>query len=225
VRPPAVCGDLAALLSDPPPAVGLIDGCFEIAPTVWHTEILDLIAHDVPVAGAASLGALRAAELHVLGMIGIGTIFEAYAAGRILRDDAVLLSHAPAELGWQPLTVSLVDAEAALQRADLPARERRHLQRIVRTADFRDRTWPACLAEYRARVGIPATIGQTQLERLATAKREDALALVAILAEGLKRPGRSPRPPMTALYRLMLERNRQPPPATHPRALGIALPA
>jgi hypothetical protein len=225
VRPPAVCGDLTALLADPPPAVGLIDGSFEEAPTVWHKEILDLIAHDVPVAGAASLGALRAAELHMLGMIGIGAIFEAYAAGRVQRDDAVLLSHAPAELGWRPLTVSLVDAEAALQRARLGQPERRQLQRIVRRADFRARTWQACLADYRLRTGSPATIGEAQLEGLATAKRDDALALVAALVRGLPRPDASPHPPMTALYRLMLEKRIPPPLADRLQASGIALPA
>lgn len=224
-RPPAVSGDLAALLANPPPAVGLIDGCFETAPTVWHKEILDLIAHNVPVAGAASLGALRAAELHMLGMYGVGEIFEAYASMRMQRDDAVLLSHAPAELGWRPITVSLVDAETALSRADLSDGERRQLQRIVRRTDFRVRTWQACLAEYRARTGRAATLGAAELEAMATAKREDALSLVAMLIKGLPRPAPSARPPMTELYRIMLERTIPPPPADHLPASGIALPA
>ena len=224
-RPPAICGDLAALLAHPPVAVGLIDGCFETAPTVWHKEILDLIAHGVPVAGAASLGALRAAELHTLGMIGVGRIFEAYADGRMQRDDAVLLSHAPAELGWQPITVSLVDAEAALQRAALPEDERRQLQRIVRRMDFRMRTWRACLAEYRLRTGRCPTLGEAQLEALATAKRDDAHALVTMLTKGLPRPVPAPRPPMTELYRIMLERTIPPRPEAPLPASGIALPA
>lgn len=225
VRPPAVCGDLAALVMDPPPAIGLIDGCFEVAPTVWHKEILDLLARGIPVAGGASLGALRAAELHALGMIGIGDIFDAYAAGHVLRDDAVLVSHAPAELGWRPLTISLVDAEAALRRAPLGEQERRQLQRIVRRADFRVRTWRACLAEYHSRIGTPATIGEAELAALATVKRDDALALVAALEKGLARPCPVPQPPMTALYRLMLERTIPPRPAAHLRASAPVLPA
>lgn len=224
-RPPAVCGDLAALVMDPPPAIGLIDGCFEVAPTVWHKEILDLLSRGIPVAGAASLGALRAAELHELGMIGIGAIFDAYAAGHILRDDAVLVSHAPAELGWRPLTVSLVDAEAALRRAPLGEQERRQLQRIVRRADFRVRTWRACLAEYHSRTGAPATIGEAELTALAMVKRDDALALVAALEKGLPEPRPLPQPPMTALYRLMLERKIPQPPADRLRASATALPA
>ncbi len=225
VRPPAVCGDLAALVMDPPPAIGLIDGCFEVAPTVWHKEILDLLARGIPVAGGASLGALRAAELHALGMTGIGDIFDAYAARHVLRDDAVLVSHAPAELGWRPLTVSLVDAEAALRRAPLGEQERRQLQRIVRRADFRVRTWRACLAEYHSRTGTPATIGEAELTALATVKRDDALALVAALEKGLPRPRLVPGPPMTALYRLMLERTIPPRSAAHLRASAPALPA
>ena len=225
VMAPALCGDLAALLADPPPAVGLIDGCFEVAPTVWHKEILDLIAHGVPVAGAASLGALRAAELHQLGMIGIGAIFEAYADDRILRDDAVLITHAPAELDWRPLTVALVDAEIALQRAPLGAQERRHLQRIVRRMDFRARTWKACLDDYRKRTGRRAPIDDGALESVATAKRDDALALVAALMSGLPRPHPSPRPPQTAFYKLMLEKTNRPPSAAPLRAVAHALPA
>ena len=224
-RPPAICGDLAALLADPPPAVGLIDGCFEVAPTVWHKEILDLIAHGVPVAGAASLGALRAAELHQLGMIGIGAIFEAYADERILRDDAVLITHAPAELNWRPLTVALVDAELALQRAPLAPQERRHLQRIVRRTDFRVRTWKTCLDDYRARTGRSAPIDDDALENLATAKRDDALALVAALASGLPRPHPSPRPPQTAFYKIMLGKTNPPPSAAPLRGAAHALPA
>ncbi|HWI87120.1 MAG TPA: YcaO-like family protein [Sphingomonas sp.] len=225
IRAPAICGDLAALLADPPPAVGLVDGCFEIAPTVWHKEILDLMAHGVPIAGAASLGALRAAELHMFGMIGIGRIFAAYADESVVRDDAVLLSHAPAELDWRPLTVALVDAEAALQQADLSPPERRQMQRIVRRADFRHRTWKACLETYHERVGKPFSLGEEQLARLATAKQADALALVAALAAGLPLPSARPRPPLTALYELMLRNLPQPPLTAHLPASAHALPA
>lgn len=225
LRPPAICGDLAALLDDPPPVVGLIDGCFESAPTVWHKEIIDLIAHGIPVAGAASLGALRAAELDGFGMIGVGRIYEAYRDGRIERDDAVMLVHAPAELDWRPLTVALVDAEAALDAAGLPEPELRQLQRIVRTTDFRERTWPLCLERYRVRTGLTPTYSPERLAGLATLKLQDSLALVERLLAGFPRPAPVTPSASTALYRVMLERSgRSPRPAPSP-AVGHALPA
>lgn len=205
VRPPACCGDLAALLDLCPPAVGLIDGCFEIAPTVWHKELLDLIAHGIPVIGGASLGALRAAELHAMGMAGTGAIFEAYRDRRINRDDAVMVLHAPAELGHRPLTVALVDMEAALMVAPLEPGERRQLQRIARRLDFRARTWDLCLELYRQRTGKAASLGAHELAGIGSVKERDALQLVASLRR-LPSPRNNPRPPLTSFYRLMLER-------------------
>lgn len=225
VRPPACCGDLADLLDRPPPAVGLIDGCFEIAPTVWHKELLDLIAHGIPVIGGASLGALRAAELHSLGMLGTGAIFEAYRDRRMNRDDAVMVSHAPAELGHRPLTVALVDMEATLLAAPLDPRERRQLQRIARRVDFRERSWGLCLDLYRQRTGKAPSLDAHQFADLGSAKERDALRLVEQLRAGLPRPAALPRPPLTAFYRLMLERRAGSRRSDLVPAPGHALPA
>jgi hypothetical protein len=49
----------------------------------------------VHVFGAASMGALRAAEMHSLGMVGIGTIFQWYRDGKIVADDEVAVRHGP----------------------------------------------------------------------------------------------------------------------------------
>lgn len=209
LRPPATCGDLVALLRDRPPAIGLIDGSFETAPTVWHKEIMHLIAEGIPVVGGASLGALRAAELHDFGMTGVGRIFEAYRDGKIIRDDAVMLVHAPAELDFRAITVAQVDAEAALLEAALSATELRQLQRIVRTTDFRERTWELCLDRYRARTGLAPSCSAEQLDALATLKLRDAQQVVRWLRQARTGLEHRPRVPMTALYRLMLEKRCQ----------------
>ncbi|MDO6416193.1 YcaO-like family protein [Sphingomonas sp. BIUV-7] len=202
VRPPAVCGDLSDLLADPPPAIGLIDGCFEIAPTVWHKEILDLLALGVPVLGGASLGALRAAELHEQGMIGVGAIFESYRDGATNRDDAVMISHAPPQLGNIPLSIALVDAEAALHAVEMPPAERRMLQRIVRTMGFADRTWPAALTLYEARTGRRAVVSIDALNAASSLKQADARLLVAALLAARASSPIEP-PPMTSFYKSM----------------------
>ena len=203
-RPPAQAGDIAALLSTPPEAVGLIDGCFEMAPSVWHKELMDLIAHGVAVFGASSLGALRASELHAFGMHGVGAIFAGYRDGHLRRDDAVMVTHAPAELGYQPLTISLVDAEATLLMLPMPAKERRMLQRIVRTTSFRQRTWVNCLGAFRARTGRDATVSPLALASAPSLKRHDALRLVHMFEGSLPPQGRASRPPLTSLYRMII---------------------
>ena len=73
-RPPAGQGDVYRIAQKRPPAIGLIDGRFETCPAVWHKEILWALTQGIPVYGAASMGALRAAELYPFGMIGVGAI-------------------------------------------------------------------------------------------------------------------------------------------------------
>jgi len=223
VRPPACCGDLAALLDEAPPAVGLIDGCFETAPAVWHKEVLDLIAHRVPVIGGASLGALRAAELAPFGMRGVGAIFEAYRDQRVVRDDAVMVCHAPGELGYRPLTIALVDMEAALLAADLDPQERRQLQRIARRLDFRERSWPLCLELYRQRTGKSPSVDVHRLEATGSIKQRDAQQVVQALLAAPAVPEGRPRPPLTAFYRTMLEKRTRSPRSAPLRAPSHAL--
>ncbi|MBB4632373.1 TfuA-like protein [Sphingosinicella soli] len=148
--PPATAGDLLALTSQPPHRVLLIDGLFEAARAPWHKEILVLLARGFDVWGAASLGALRAAELHTLGMRPKGAIARAYAAGRIIGDDEVAVAHAPAALRHRPLSLAQVDVRAtlaaALRARLLLAEEARQLRAASHAIFFKDRTMPALLA-------------------------------------------------------------------------------
>jgi hypothetical protein len=136
VFPPARQGDVWRALARRPRAIALIDGVFESEPSVWHREILDALDAGVPVIGAASMGALRAAELAGQGMRGVGRIYRWYRDG-VVRDDAeVALLHADAEHGYQPLTVPLVNvrwaAEVARRRGVL--RWMRRQERSTRSA-------------------------------------------------------------------------------------------
>ena len=211
IRPPAVCGDLARLLVSPPAAVALIDGCFKLAPSVWHREILDLIAAGTVVLGGASLGALRAAELDRRGMIGIGSIFEAYRDGALVRDDAVMLDHGPAEMGHMPLTVALVDAEDALVQFDIPAKVLRMMQRILRTTPYQRRDWRYCLARYEERTGIAFPVALAELEHAPSLKVADARSVIAALSQwpvaANEKPPITARPPLTRGYRRVLARS------------------
>ena len=157
LMPPARCGDLIRALRHDPVAIGLVDGVFEVAPTVWHKEILAAMDRGVAVYGAASLGALRAAELDRYGMIGVGAIYEAYRDGIVESDAAVMVTHAPAELGYRPLTVALVDVEATLRAARLDPADLALLRLIASRMNFRDRSWTAILADFAARADVDRT--------------------------------------------------------------------
>ena len=62
--PPARRGDLrAAAEAHGATRLVLLDGYFEQVPSVWHKEILWALDRRLEVWGAASMGALRAAEL------------------------------------------------------------------------------------------------------------------------------------------------------------------
>lgn len=123
--PPARQGDVARLVgARRARAIGIVDGYFQHVPSLWHKEVLWALCAGVHVFGAASMGALRAAELADFGMQGVGRIFEAYRSGRFAPyadpfedDDEVAVIHAPAELGFAPLSAALVDIRATLARA------------------------------------------------------------------------------------------------------------
>lgn len=196
VRGPARRGDILRAVRDGYVVIGLIDGLFETAPSVWHKEIIQAMALGVAVFGAASLGALRAAELAPLGMIPIGKIAQEYLAGRIERDDAVMVSHAPAALGHRAMTLALVDAEHAIGQASVADADRALLLRLARRANFRDRTWATLFNAFRQETGrVPAMIDQSL-----SLKRDDAEALVDAIARPVTPPQVAP-PPQTFFLR------------------------
>jgi hypothetical protein len=115
-HPPARMGDIYRILGDVC-AIVLIDGVFHSVPSIWHREILDALGEGVRVYGAASMGALRAAELHSYGMVGVGKVFGWYRDGVIDSDDEVTLLHGPEEAGYVALSEPLVNIRATLDRA------------------------------------------------------------------------------------------------------------
>ncbi len=125
--PPVAGGDLLKARFASGDTVVIIDGIYHHSPSVRHKEILALIDHGVTVVGAASMGALRAAELHPHGMIGIGKIFGDYRDGVIDGDDEVAVLHAQREDGCEPLTFALVDLRMTVRDAVASGRLARDL--------------------------------------------------------------------------------------------------
>ncbi|MFJ3310480.1 TfuA-like protein [Streptomyces sp. NPDC086549] len=95
VWPPVRHGDLFdTAVRDGDTAV-IIDGVYHQAPALRHKEILAAMGRGVRVIGAASVGALRAAELDTFGMLGVGAIYTSYAQGEISGDDEVAVGQVP----------------------------------------------------------------------------------------------------------------------------------
>lgn len=145
MRPPATCGDILRASNEDVQVIGLVDGCFELCPAVWHKEILAAMAGGISVFGAASMGALRAAECGAFGMIGLGRIFLDYLSGARHSDADVAVLHAPGEFEFEPLTEALVNVEATIEalagRGIITVVEASVLLREARHIHFKDRTW------------------------------------------------------------------------------------
>ncbi len=169
-RPPVAMGDVYRLVRPaagrPPARIAIIDGLFEQVPAVWHKELLYAMERGVEVSGAASMGALRAAELHAFGMIGVGPIFTAYRAGRLVDDDEVAVAHGPARFGYPRFSEAMVNVRDALARARarrlIATRTHDRLLALARAQFYRDRTWATLLAAGRA-----AKLPASQLRQLA----------------------------------------------------------
>ncbi len=185
-RPPAAQGDILAAVLQGANVVGLVDGLFETVAAVWHKEILHALSQGVAVLGAASLGALRAAECHEFGMVAVGEIARRYVEGELDDDAAVAQLHGPAELGFVPLTEALVDCEAqvdALLAGGLLDRsEAADLLRVARKTFFKDRTWRAILERSDLGVSRQASLLDVVRRSRIGLKRIDALLLVRALA-------------------------------------------
>ncbi|MBL8593428.1 MAG: TfuA-like protein [Devosia sp.] len=188
VRPPARKGDLYRAVLDGADAIGLVDGVFGFVPSVWHKEILFALKQGIPVLGAASIGALRAAECAPYGMVPVGPIAQSYASGARSEDADVCLAHAPAELDFMPLSEPLVDAEATIAAMDVTPTEALALRLAANAIYFADRTVDAIVAA----AGLDPSFADRYRAARVRAKTADALLLVEQLRA--LRAGRQPVP-------------------------------
>lgn len=115
-RPPASRGDIFMAVKEGAGIIGLIDGVFFQACAIAHREILYALEEGVKVIGASSMGALRASELDVYGMEGVGRVYELYKEGELVSDDEVALLFDPET--FKPLSEPLVNIRYNLELAE-----------------------------------------------------------------------------------------------------------
>lgn len=156
--PPAANGDVARAVSNGARVIGIVDGYFEWTLAVWHKEILWALAQGVHVLGAASMGALRAAELAVFGMRGVGMIFEMYRDGVLEDDDEVAVAHEPGRT-YAVASEAMINIRRTLSDATragvVSDTTRRRLETIAKRTFYPDRAYDTLLMAARLE-GLPS---------------------------------------------------------------------
>jgi hypothetical protein len=178
-QPPAARGDIARAVEQGAKVICLIDGVFHQDSAVAHREILLAIRRGIPVIGASSMGALRAAELDVLGMVGVGKVYRMFKEGSLESDDEVALVFDP-HTGIA-LSEPLVNIRSTLQAAEkkgvIDAASHAVLLEAARGLYYPERTYPRICETVRE--VISSSVCDAFLEFARTAgidvKREDAI--------------------------------------------------
>ncbi|MFB7598684.1 TfuA-like protein [Streptomyces sp. NPDC056160] len=155
MRPPIIRGDLLRT-----PTEGkwdnrtlILDGQFGQNLSVSVTEIREYLGRGLYLAGASSMGALRAVECRTLGMIQHGWVCEQYLAGHVEADAEVALLMDP--VTSEALTVPLINVRWLLrklsERGELDTATAATALETARRVGYRNRT-PEVLANAFRRV-------------------------------------------------------------------------
>ncbi|MEP3275037.1 MAG: TfuA-like protein [Stappiaceae bacterium] len=195
-RDPVAQGDvIKTVVEFGPCVIAIIDGYFQRQPAVRHKEILWAMAKGSRIFGAASIGALRAAELADQGMIGFGLIYRWYRRYALTPDDAVAVTHAPAELGHVPISDALIDLRrsfrSACKEGVMTHAQERRLTEIATEIPFPQRKLSLIL-ERGATEGIALSVKDLS-NHVISQKELDARGLLRHLSD-LKRSGAFSRP-------------------------------
>jgi hypothetical protein len=153
-RPPAKRGDIFKAAKEGAEVICLIDGVFFQDCSVAHKEVLYALERGSKVIGASSMGALRASELDVYGMQGVGEIYEAYKNRELVSDDEVALIFDP--FSFEPLSEPLVNIrhnlKIAVKEGVLDLESSQILLQEAMSLYFPDRTYARIINSCKGRV-------------------------------------------------------------------------
>lgn len=189
--PPAGQADLlSAVTTYKPDVIGLIDGVFSQSLSVWHKEILYALEQGVRVYGASSMGALRAAETDIFGMVGVGKIYRMYKSSEFIDDDEVALVYSVDEGKYINLSVPMVNIRATLDHAAenglIEAETARRLTTLVKAQFYPGRSFPFLLKS-AAEIGLSAEKIEALREFLEKSfidlKKQDAIELLQAIRD------------------------------------------
>ena len=180
IEPPIARGDLARLRGEGATTFLILDGAFLHRLAVAPSEIVDAIAGGARVIGAASLGAIRAAECWPAGMEGIGAVHRLYRLGVLRDDDEVAVATDP-ESDFAAISIALVSVRyamlAALRAGALDRGRAAAVLGAARGLHFAERRWETIFA----RAGLEVDPDVRMLCERTDIKRRDAVAAVAAI--------------------------------------------
>ena len=191
-RPPARKGDFLRLAAQSDvKLVGFVDGVFlqDYPPT--PIEVYHLTRKEgVLLAGAASLGALRAVELEKFGMVGIGKIFQLYKSGKINADDEVAVTFA-LDGDYQLQSEAMIDIRYNLYLAHkngvISKKTKDVLAKLAKGIYFPHRSYTYIIEEARSKhhsLGSEIiSFGNYIMSNRKSLKEMDAIRLVKYLKE------------------------------------------
>jgi hypothetical protein len=218
LHPPVAHGDLLRLRPRRGDTVLIIDGDFYDRLPVRNQEILLLLQDGVRVVGAAGMGALRAAELHAYGMVGVGAVFELYRDGTLDEDDDVAVRHGGRGEDYRPSSESLINIRWVLRSGVdtgvMSTAESARVSGVAESVPVADRSWAVIEARLASDPGDGAGDLVTRLRDLVRKdgkgiQYQDALTALDVVAGSVTTPSELPeRVPVTPFVRAWLDQNR-----------------
>lgn len=184
IESPIGRGDLARLRQEGTQEFLIIDGVFGQELAVAPSEIVAVLRDGAHICGAASLGAIRAAECFPAGMKGVGAVYRLYRLRVLCNDDEVAVAVAPT-LGYTAVSVALVDVRFTLLTALRGGMLSRDRARAVLTAakqmHFSERQWDTIFrsADVELSPAIRQICESTDVKRRDAARAVQSFACVA----------------------------------------------
>jgi len=203
---PIQAGDIPTAIAEfNPEVIAIIDGLFFHTAAVLHKDILYAINHGITVFGAASIGALRAAELCGYGMIGIGKIFQEYLSGHLSGDDevAVPVAFSIENKKWTIVNDydALVNIRATLEKASkqgiLDVEPKNKLLNYAKSLSFFERRWSDLMnPQFYGYPNDPFSDLRSNLKDIRVdQKKRDAIALLKRIARFINTHGKASSSP------------------------------
>jgi len=159
--PPARRGDIEQLIAGKLPGIiGLADGTFHAYPSVSHVELREAMAAGWTVYGLCSMGAIRASEMHHMGMRPWGRVAKMFCEDANFADDEVALVHG-SEPPYAPITEPMIHIrEFCLKARECGWLSVAQAEMVIR--NLRER-WYAERTIMRVREAISHQLGISQL--------------------------------------------------------------
>ncbi len=155
---PAKRGDIYRAALEGADIICLIDGVFFQECSVAHKEILDALQMGSKILGASSMGALRASEMDICGMEGVGEIYQAYKRGDLVADDEVALIFDP--IVFEPMSEPLVNIrhnlKIALEQGVIDEAARNSMLKAAQSRYFPERTYERIIKDCEENVSADA---------------------------------------------------------------------